>query len=283
MLTAIRKSDNIKVIGNFIAKDNTEEYFCEYCGKSLVHHRSDSKIKFGHFKHKQGESDCPNQIKESEYHFKTKLDIYNYIKSGWGKKLKILELEKWICNKTIRSDIYIETNKNKIAIEVQATILNVSEIKRRTQKYCKNNIYVLWILPFEFNKIWVYKPFEILSNGIVKTDYYLDRADRCKMKEMEIFLYWTYFKKLIYWDLEHEHSDSFICVGFSEYQSDSVDFWKDGEEHSYSERTAKTIKSVQWVEESLKFTDFRTKFAKEFKAPFRDYVIPERKLFTIDR
>ncbi len=281
MLTAIRTYDNKKVIGNYIEKDNQSEYICEYCGKNVIHHKSESKVRTGHFKHRQGESDCPNQTKETEYHIKTKLDIYSYIKNGWGNKLKLIELEKWICKNSIRPDIYIETSRNKIAIEVQATILTVSEIKRRTEKYNKNDINVLWILPFEYKRIWDYKIVQV-GYGNDKNVFDWTLAEKVKMKEMEIFLYWAYFKRLIYWDLEHEHSNSFICVGFDEYKNDNVEFWKDGEEHSYSGKTAKTIKTASWIKYNLKFTDFRTTFGKEFNPPYRNYVIPERELFTYD-
>lgn len=281
MITAIRISDNEKVIGSNIQKDTNAEYVCEYCGKNVIHHRSDARIRLGHFKHKQGESDCPNQSKESEYHIKTKLDIYNYIKNGWGKKLKLIELEKWICKNKIRPDIYIETKKNKIAIEVQASILTVSDIRNRTEKYSKNDINVLWILPFEYSRIWEHRIIEV-GYGEDGNKYDWCLAEKVKMKEMEIFLYWAYYKKLVYWDLEHEYSNSFIAVGFEEYKSDNVEFWRDGEEHSYTGRKAKTIKTASWIKYNLEFTDFRTTFAKEFKAPYRNYIIPERELFTYD-
>jgi hypothetical protein len=283
MLTAIRTYDNEKVIGNYISKDNQSEYICEYCRKKVVHHKSDTRVRIGHFKHRQGESDCPNQTKETEYHIKTKLDIYSYIKNGWGDRLKLIELEKWICNNSIRPDIYIETKINKIAIEVQATILTVSEIKSRTQNYSKNGINVLWILPFEFKRIWEYK--------VVQVGYGDDRnisdcvlAEKVKMKEMEVFLYWAYLKQLVFWDLEHKHSDSFICVGFDEYKNDDVLFWKDDEVHSYSGRITKTIKTAVWIKYNLEFPDFKTTFAREFKVPYpyRNYAIPERDLFTYD-
>jgi competence CoiA-like predicted nuclease len=281
MLTAIKTKDNKKVIGNFIEKDNQSEYICEYCRKNVIHHKSKSQIRTGHFKHRQGDSDCPNQTKETEYHIKTKLDIYSYIQKGWGNQLKLIELEKWICENSIRPDIYIETNKNKIAIEVQATILTVSEIKRRTEKYNLNDINVLWILPFDYERIWERKVVEF-GYGYDKNIFDWRLSDKVKMKEMEVFLYWANFKKLIFWDLEHKYSNSFISVGFEEYRGADVEFWRDGLEYSYSGKTAKTIKKATWIKYNLEFTDFRTIFANEFNAPYRGYIIPNRKLFTYD-
>jgi len=281
MLTAIRISDNKKVIGCNIEKDKQSEYLCDYCKKKVIHHKSDTNIRTGHFKHKTGESDCPNQTRETEYHLKTKLDIFTYISENWGDKLKLVELEKWICKNSIRPDIYIETKSNKIAIEVQATILTVSEIKRRTINYFKNDISVLWVLPYEHNRIWEQKVIRI-GYGNNKNEYAPGLSDKVKMKEMEIFLYWAYLKKLIFWDLTHEYSNSFICVGFDEYKSDDIEFRRDGEEHYYSGKTAKTLKKVDWYLENIDFDEFRPKYIKEFSAPFRDYQIPERKLFTYE-
>nr|WP_319511409.1 competence protein CoiA family protein [uncultured Draconibacterium sp.] len=281
MLTAIRKIDNVKVTGDVISKKKDDEYYCEYCKKDVVHHLAEARIKIGHFKHKSGDSYCPNQSKETEYHFNTKLDIYNYILNGWGANLKSIELEKWICNNTIRPDIYIETYRSKIAIEVQATILTVSEIKKRTERYCKNDIHVLWILPFQYDRFWEYNIVEPAYDGL-DAQYSWMYAEKVKLKEMEIFLYWAYYKKLLFWDLEHKHSNTFVCIGLSEHKSEDVEFWRDGEEHYYHGKTAKTLKKINWIRYDIKFSELTTAYAPEFKAPFRSYIIPERELLTYD-
>ena len=50
--TLICKSDNSRIIGG--QKDNvkTESYYCDFCNNTVLHHKSNSKIKIGHFKHK---------------------------------------------------------------------------------------------------------------------------------------------------------------------------------------------------------------------------------------
>ena len=75
MLVAIRKSDNLKVIGEKIEKDNKAFYYCECCKKEVIHHKSESRIKIGHFKHKIGQSNCPNTTNETQWHFNTKLNL----------------------------------------------------------------------------------------------------------------------------------------------------------------------------------------------------------------
>lgn len=273
MLLARRLSDNKKVFGNIIDKDVSETYICDYCKKMVIHHKSTSKIKLGHFKHKPNESDCPNQRNgETEYHLKTKYDIYNYIEVNWGNKLKIIEVEKWICNNTIRSDIYLETKKNKIAIEIQTTFLTVFEIKERTVKYTANDIYVLWILPYNYSRFYEY--ILDLDN---KYDWFL--INKVRLKEMEIFLYWSYNQHLFFWDLTHKYSDDFICILFNEYKNDDVEFIRDGEEHNYLGKIAKTIKRPIY-EINVRFDKMITKDLSQTDVKNRQYKVPSRKLFT---
>lgn len=277
MITAIKFSDNTKVFGNVIEKDKTEGYSCEYCKKQVIHHKSDSGVKIGHFKHKNGESHCPNKVNgETEYHYRTKYDIYQYIKEGWDEKLEIIEVEKWLCNNTIRADVYLETKtkKNKIAIEVQATILTVSEIKARTEKYTENGIFVLWILPYSYNRFYEY--ILDLEN---KYDWFLRK--KVKLKEMEVFLYWSNNKRLFFWDLEHIYYDGFTCMFFEEHQNEDVEFRRDGEEHYYSGKISKTIKVPSW-DISLKFDQFSTRFYNKTEAQNRTYEVPDRKIFTYE-
>lgn len=276
MITAIRQSDNSKVLGNLIDKDASEIYTCDFCKKAVIHHRSDSGIKIGHFKHKSGESHCPNKnTGETEYHYRTKYDIYDYIKTSWGDKLKCIEVEKWLCNNTVRADVYVETNKNKIAIEVQATILTVSEIKTRTERYYANGIYVLWILPYDYNRLYEY-----VLNQENEYDWFF--RDKVKLKDMEVFLYWSNNQRLIFWDLEHKYYDDFVCTFFKEHKNDDVEFRRDGEEHYYSGRTSKTIKTPSW-EIGVAFDKMTVKHFQSVQAQNRTYVVPDRKIFTYER
>lgn len=284
MLTAIRTSDKQKVVGDFIDKNSNETYCCEYCENNVIHHKSNSKIKIGHFKHKSEQSFCPNQ-RETIVHLQTKLQIFNFIKSKWGDKLHLIELEKWICNKTIRPDIYIETKKQtKIAIEVQASVLTVFEIKRRTEKYFDEGIYVLWILPFDYFRFFEYKPKsdwkEDGSWGIIESGYAL--ADKIRLKEYEIFIYWSYFKKIILWDLTQKHSQGFIVAFFEEYTTESVEFRQDGEEHYYDGRKTKVMKVPERIKYDVPFDNFKPTYARFFESNYRNYDIPERKIFTFD-
>ena len=283
MLTAIRQSDKIKVIGEFIDKKKSETYYCEYCENPVTHNKSDSKIKVGHFKHKSGEPFCKNNTGETLEHIKTKLGIYNYIKENYWDKLLEIEPEKWICKKSIRPDVYIETKKNtKIAIEVQASILPVSEIKRRTEKYFKEKINVLWVIIYDYNRFNKYKTeygkTEDGSWGVVNSGYFY--ADKVRLKEFEIFIYWAYFKNLIMWDLTGNHSNSFIVANMSDHKTDSVEFRRDGNDHYYEGKTTKVMKVPNYIRLNVSFDEFKPSPAIEFPVNYRQYVIPERLIFN---
>jgi competence CoiA-like predicted nuclease len=278
MLTAIRNTDNINVIGDFIEKNKSESYRCSYCANNVIHHKSDSREKIGHFKHKSGESHCPNQVKETEEHIRTKLDIYEYIKDGWGSKLKILEVEKWICENTIRPDVYIETSRNKIAIEVQATALTVDEIKRRTSRYYKNGIAVLWIMPYYFHRFNEYK-YQAEGYNEDECDYGWSYMPNVKLKSMELFLHWAYFKNLYFWEYERVNSNGFIQIQLEKCVAEDVEFRRDGEDHYFYGKTAKTVKIIRSIRYNIAFDEFSVTVAKEYDVPQSSYSVPARRLF----
>ena len=282
MLTAIRKSDKKKVTGAWIEKNNAESYRCEYCHKNVIHHKSDSGEKIGHFKHKSGESYCPNQVKETEEHIRTKLDIFEYINSGWGNKLQWIELEKWICNNTIRPDVYIETRKSKIAIEVQATVLTIDEIKRRTTNYYNNGIAVLWVMPYYHHRFMEFK-YQAEGYNEETCDFGWSYRPNVRLKSMELFLYWAYFKNLFFWEYERVNSNGFIRIRLDRYIGEDVEFRRDGEDHYYSGKIAKTLKTIRYIEFDISFEDFRVENAKEYNVPQSNYQLPKRKLFTIKK
>ncbi|MEJ7643898.1 MAG: competence protein CoiA family protein [Chryseolinea sp.] len=218
----------------------------------------------------------PNQG-ESIEHIKTKLGIFNYIKSKWGDKLKEMEIEKLICNKTIRPDIYIETKKgNKIAIEVQASALTVSEIKRRTTKYFNEGIYVMWVLLFdylrfyEFKKEWGTK--DDGTWGLIDATYVF--RDRVRLKEFEVFLYSAYYRDLIFWDIDQEHSQDFIVIKMSDYWTDDKEFRKDGEDYFYGGKQSKVTKTISFIKKDVTFDKFKPIKGRIFNGG--NYDIPER-------
>ena len=283
MLTAIRQSDKNKIIGNDILKDKTEIYNCDFCGQIVIHHKSESKIKIGHFKHKNRESICPSS-RETLEHIKIKQDIHDYIKGNFGNSLNHIEPEKWLFNKTMRPDIYIETKHgNKIAIEVQASILSITEIINRTKRYYDKGIYVLWVIKYDNNRFYYYRSDTYhKEDGSLGIDRGYFLKNKIRLKEFEIYLYWAYFKKLIMWDLSQKYSYSFIIAELTEYNSASIEYYKDGENHFHYGRKAKVLKSIENIKKDIPFKKFKPCFAKEYKIYNRDYKIPERLILSLE-
>lgn len=287
MLTAIRIADTVKVIGDFIEKDASATYRCEKCESPVVHHRSKARLRIGHFAHRAGASFCPSGGETLE-HVQTKLDIYKYIKDGWGTKLKVLEPEAWICNRTIRPDVYVETHKGtRIAIEVQASALTVDEIMRRTKKYNTEGVHVIWVLLFEFRRF-----FERFIARAHRLGHVIDEIeadawiyhDKVRLHAYEQFIYWTYLKRLIMWDLDHKHSDGFVVIELSQHVGEDVTYYSSGgEEHYHAGRKSKTQKVVDRVIGNIEFDQFEPSvFRSDFTLKSLPYSIPARHIMNFD-
>src|SRR5690606_21962808 len=102
---------------------------------------------------------------------------------------------------TCRPDIYIEGYKKEIAIEVQTSSLTPYQILDRTQRYHAKGIYVLWVIPFERDRVCKY-----------------DNNDKCyyytsiRLKEYERIMMYLYFKDLILWDVNRNYEKGFVVL-----------------------------------------------------------------------
>lgn len=277
MLTSIRQSDSQRVVGYEIDKNKTQSYKCEYCDEVVIHHKSNSQVRIGHFKHKSNPL-CPNNQKESPEHIRTKKGIKKYLVQKYARRFQTIELEKWICNRSIRPDIYIETVKGyKIAIEVQASQITVDELINRTKKYTQNNIHVLWVL--------VWRKSKISTSPYVTNQYFLPHGcDRfcdhsVKLTEMELLIYWMNYKRLIFWDYEHTHSDDgFHIVELEKFVGEDAEYYDERGEHQYFEgRVAKNKKTVTDIHFDAHFKEFYPSFNKVFSIPGKNYELPDRK------
>jgi competence CoiA-like predicted nuclease len=272
MLTAIRQSDHQKVIGDYIPRDKAEKYSCAYCNKEVLHNKG--LIKIGHFKHQKGESHCPNKG-ESLKHLQIKLAIYNYLKNGWESSFKILEVEKWLFKNAMRPDIYIETKKgNRIALEIQATPITVEQILARTSRYSRNNIYVCWILPYDYGRFHENK-YDYKCDGEIQVP-----SKSIRLKEFELFLYYAYYKKLIFWDLDQDSARQFIVVELDEYFAEDVYLIKKGSGQFFKGRKAKSLKKINAINSNIGFEQFKLTNASPFNPGDKNYKIPGRKLFN---
>ena len=224
---------------------------------------------------------CPNNKGETIAHLRTKLDIYQYLQK-YNHQLRTLEIEKWICDRTLRSDVYIETDKNTIAIEVQMTPISVDNISERTEKYHRNGIYVLWVLPYEHRRFYDVKfDYHSKANGVVPFEEVYN--EKVKLKEMEYFLLYGSFQQLTFWELEHKYSQSFLTISFDKHRGSEQTFWQDGEEQFHLGRISKTIKSVVMIEDNIEFSQFWPRTLSAYQPPFREYIIPNRKFMLPER
>jgi len=284
MLTAIRIADGAKVIGEYIEKDPNASYKCPTpkCGKTLIHHRSKAGLRIGHFAHKAGYADCPVRG-EKLIHVRTKLDIYEYIRDGWGNSLEFIEPEFYIADGTIRPDVYLKTKSGtRIGIEVQASELTLDEIRRRTMKYHREGVYVLWVLPFKFGRFYerLSDRWENLTTSFYNSGYIEKWVPRSKLRlhAFEQFIYWAYMKTLIMWDVEHKYSEGFIAATLSQHIGEETTYFNsDGQEQVGGGRRAKSLKVVDEVYGHVKFSHFKSSvISDEFAPGFLSYAIPPR-------
>lgn len=287
MLTAIRVSDGEKVIGPMIDKDRSETYRCPNpkCAKTVVHHKSEAGLRMGHFAHKAWEAECPLRG-EKLIHVQTKFDIYNYLRGKWAKEFRVLEPEKYICDGKMRPDVYVETVRGtRIGIEVQASELTVDQIRMRTVRYDIEEVYVLWVSPFSFHRL--FEKFSRQWDNEVTTfarSGYDDRwvpRQKVRLAAWEQFIYWSYLKKLIFWDVDHEHSDGFIVAEMSDHVGEDKTYYSEGgEEHFHHGRRSKTIKCVDRVIGDISFRQFEPSvFSEPFQGKRLPYIIPARRVF----
>lgn len=263
MLSAIRNSDSKKVIGHMIEKNSNENYYCEKCSEELIHHKSKSGIRIGHFKHRK--SDCSNYKPMSFEHLEIQFQIFEHISENY-KSVKSIETEKWLGDNSIRADVYIETKKGtKIGIEVQSSSISFDEISRRTQSYARNNIYVFWIIPYDDSRFI----------DIDEDDEY-NFNKKIKLKAYERFLYWSNVKALYLWDLDGKGGSGFIKMVLSNYCVPQDDYYdENGNIQSAPDRVTKTFKMIDDIIE-VEFSDFQPKVIGEFtpkKIPLRKILI----------
>jgi competence protein CoiA len=137
MLTSIRKLNSSKVIA-CDAEKKQGPFLCPECRSETILKKGG--IKIPHFAHKPP-FNCRYGIGEKEIHRKAKNEIYRELLSS--KVVDFCELEYEL--KDVRPDIYFEMSKTKFAIEVQVSNFTINDIIRRTEKYCKLGVYVLWL------------------------------------------------------------------------------------------------------------------------------------------
>lgn len=277
MLAAIRASDHKKVFGQFIPKNSDEKYYCPECASSLIHHKSLSGVKVGHFKHRAGVSDCC-YAGESMEHLLIKSQILNYLRESYGNALKFIEPEYRDLAADLRPDIFLITKKNcQIAIEVQVSPINIDELTRRMKAYTRVKTHMLWILPFESERFFQDRPeygWTHESGQYIK-HLHTETVKTIRLSEAEVFLYWASFKKLFFWDIS-AHDPGFIVCNLAESYTPGRDVLIDGEQKKYFGRKNSMIKLINALKKDVGFNDFYPTYVRAFRSRIRPYPIPAR-------
>ena len=130
---------------------------CEDCGSIVIF--KCGQIKIPHFAHKSVSlrSNCfYKSYPESEERRKAKFLIYNYLKECYDPKFIQVNRE-YISG--IRSDFFIETDNQKIAIELQRLEVKTELWDLKNKAYKTNKITPVWILVGKNKDKYDYKDF----------------------------------------------------------------------------------------------------------------------------
>lgn len=278
MLTAIRDADNQKVIAINVSK-SSNTYHCPDCDHLVILNKGLKKVHY--FRHRRF-SQCANKG-ESALHMETKLDIYQYLVEKCGSNLIDIEVEQRLSG-ILRADVYFRTRQgNQVAIEVQVSSLTVQEVYRRTELYQSIGIYVLWILPFNYNQFYRHISADEIAamRWSFEPGYYL--RNTVKFKEYELGIAKLTYNYLTFWDLSHKKSNSFYILKLSDaYGEDSEYYDTDvGDQVFFAGKRLKTIKSIKsYINVDLK--RFTVQSRKRFN-PSNSHTIPERTILLFDK
>lgn len=214
MLTALRQIDQVKVLARNSEKLHTP-FTCPTCAREVVLHKGN--IRAHHFKHKPPVT-CARGRGETEQHLSAKLQIYDAL----AVELNITNLELEKDFGTSVADVYAEISGKPVAIEIQRSILSVTDICARTSNYHRLGIAVLWIG---------------LPNADLSSKQYSPSA-------WERWCHAAYFGRVYYW----ENGQVLRAVHFGAHRKyvESTSWYEsDGNERSAGgyERTSKRYKT----------------------------------------
>lgn len=115
-----------------------ETFFCPVCYKKVFIRFS--KRMLPHFVH-YSETNCTGSG-ESVYHQQAKMQLYNWLKKQYNQ----VYLEKYVEAINQYPDVYVETEKRKIACEFQAAKISSQTILDRNDGYKRSCIQPIWII-----------------------------------------------------------------------------------------------------------------------------------------
>ncbi|SDF61933.1 competence protein CoiA [Chitinophaga filiformis] len=240
-------------------------YYCPNCKGEVT--LKNGLVKIPHFAHKAAAS-C-EYAGESMLHIKMKFQIFQTLNATIKYKVRAIELEKPLG--IIRPDVYIEGNKRRIGIEVQASVLTPSQILERTRRYHKLGVYVLWVVPFEKKRLITFDPKIIRGPSPLSI----------RLKEYERVISYMYYKTLILWNVERDPAMGFMAFKLEDSYTDACEYYNSDREYQYhAPRPHKMLRIIGDKVDSLQLPEFEPTVGKEFSMPKAGYTLPQRSILT---
>ncbi|MBU8877473.1 hypothetical protein BGM26_00535 [Bacillus sp. FJAT-29790] len=126
--------------GHLKAIRQKENFYCPECGEQVI-------LKIGtkrmtHFAHQKGAACHESYERESEYHLKGKITLYEWLES----KGLLPVLEPYYKEIAQRPDIGFNYNGVQFALEYQCSVIPEELFIKRTETYLKANITPIWLM-----------------------------------------------------------------------------------------------------------------------------------------
>ena len=260
MLTAYSISEKQIVHAERSTKE-AGEFHCPACGASLILRKG--LVRIHHFAH-QATSTCRYRG-ESQLHLAIKKSIYISLIQELGERVKTIELEQHLTG--ARPDVYVEGHKKKIAIEVQVSSLTATEIIRRTAHYHQLGVYVLWVLPFDSDRMIGFDKIE-----------QKEQFKPIRLKEYERILMRMYFSNLMFWDVKQKWSEQFIVAQLADTWTAASEYYSIDWSTTlqFDPKRLKSKKIPTQIKYNVGLKDFQCVPAQKFKMPKANYYLPRR-------
>lgn len=146
MLVANRKNGEKFSLADYHDRDvlndfrKKEEFQCPICGELVILKLGSKRI--WHFSHRK-DANCPQEYeRESDYHMKGKLQLYQWIKQNGLEA----ELESYFPSCKQRADIAFEWRHKRYALEFQCSAISSELFTKRTKGYLASGITPIWLL-----------------------------------------------------------------------------------------------------------------------------------------
>ncbi len=220
-------------------------FYCTSCFTDAVVRKCTEKK--DHFAHKARLSPVA-EGGEGDLHSKCKSEICNALVSlvpdGKWETERTIEANKRLGTPGLRPDISGYIDGRLVAIEVQASVLSISKIVKKTEAYTKWKINTLWIVP--------------LTEELGSLPY--------RPRLYERYLHSMYFGRIYYWTLGSGLVLNAVHLGIAGRHVEYREWYEDGDFKTGGDyfKPYKIIKRPVYGDRVSIFNDFRSDLRPEF-------------------